>query len=355
MLGIKLGAAEFLEKPLCQLKLKNIWQHTVRRMMSQRGGACANRASARRASTDFAGAAAPGSRRASQDLPAPCSLLGSPTSDDVPAVPAGCWGGDDEVDPVLGAPNSPLTSGLFSSPTASSASYDFLLEPTAHCFPPLPADPSEACHPAATSYAATSAVAMPPLPSRSAPSKRCSKEQWFNQQHQHQQHQQHSRASPDITSAPMPSSLPPPPPPPPDLPAPQGVPSELPPPPPLCAPGMPWCPPSEQLPPGTEWGMPMNPMARAPGITPPVFQPPIPASSPAAPHAPGFPAPVPAFPSAAACGPSPPRNHSDAALMLLPLHLLSSACNMPAGGPGTTSGRSGSAMALGVSVQHPQQ
>jgi hypothetical protein len=33
MLGIKLGAAEFLEKPLCLLKLKNIWQHVVRRMM----------------------------------------------------------------------------------------------------------------------------------------------------------------------------------------------------------------------------------------------------------------------------------------------------------------------------------
>lgn len=35
MLGIKLGAAEFLEKPLCVLKLKNIWQHTVRRMLQQ--------------------------------------------------------------------------------------------------------------------------------------------------------------------------------------------------------------------------------------------------------------------------------------------------------------------------------
>ncbi|GFH16925.1 response regulatory domain-containing protein, partial [Haematococcus lacustris] len=33
MLGIKLGAAEVLEKPLCPLKLKTLWQHTVRRMM----------------------------------------------------------------------------------------------------------------------------------------------------------------------------------------------------------------------------------------------------------------------------------------------------------------------------------
>ncbi|GLC35579.1 hypothetical protein PLESTB_000191300 [Pleodorina starrii] len=34
MLGIKLGAVDFLEKPLSPLKLKNIWQHSVRRMLS---------------------------------------------------------------------------------------------------------------------------------------------------------------------------------------------------------------------------------------------------------------------------------------------------------------------------------
>ncbi|KAG2443789.1 hypothetical protein HXX76_002132 [Chlamydomonas incerta] len=34
MLGIKLGAVDFLEKPLSPLKLKNIWQHLVRRMLS---------------------------------------------------------------------------------------------------------------------------------------------------------------------------------------------------------------------------------------------------------------------------------------------------------------------------------
>jgi DNA-binding response OmpR family regulator len=34
LLGIKLGAVDFLEKPLSPLKLRNIWQHTVRKMMA---------------------------------------------------------------------------------------------------------------------------------------------------------------------------------------------------------------------------------------------------------------------------------------------------------------------------------
>jgi DNA-binding response OmpR family regulator len=32
MLGIQAGAADFLEKPLSALKLRNIWQHTVRKV-----------------------------------------------------------------------------------------------------------------------------------------------------------------------------------------------------------------------------------------------------------------------------------------------------------------------------------
>lgn len=36
-LGVKLGAVDVLEKPLSPLKLKNIWQHTVRRLMSSCG------------------------------------------------------------------------------------------------------------------------------------------------------------------------------------------------------------------------------------------------------------------------------------------------------------------------------
>lgn len=30
--GIELGAVDFLEKPLSNLKLKNIWQHVVRKV-----------------------------------------------------------------------------------------------------------------------------------------------------------------------------------------------------------------------------------------------------------------------------------------------------------------------------------
>ncbi|KAI8477425.1 MAG: hypothetical protein J3K34DRAFT_364388, partial [Monoraphidium minutum] len=45
MAGVSLGAVDFLAKPLSPLKLRNIWQHTVRRMMGdmqicgKRGGA----------------------------------------------------------------------------------------------------------------------------------------------------------------------------------------------------------------------------------------------------------------------------------------------------------------------------
>ena len=37
LLGINSGAAEFLETPLSSLKLRNLWQHTVRKMMSNMG------------------------------------------------------------------------------------------------------------------------------------------------------------------------------------------------------------------------------------------------------------------------------------------------------------------------------
>ena len=33
--GIELGAVDFLEKPLSSLKLKNIWQHVVRKVAAQ--------------------------------------------------------------------------------------------------------------------------------------------------------------------------------------------------------------------------------------------------------------------------------------------------------------------------------
>eukprot|EP00983_Pelagomonas_calceolata_P059753 1146070-Pelagomonas_calceolata.AAC.1 len=126
MLGIKLGASEVLEKPLCQLKLKNIWQHTVRRMMMAGGLGGLNNCKKSSALVLGSRAAAPCTSRSSQDAPAPCSLLGSPGSDDAVGVPA-AWAEEDE--PVLAVPHSPLTDGLFSSPAASSASYDFLMEP----------------------------------------------------------------------------------------------------------------------------------------------------------------------------------------------------------------------------------
>eukprot|EP00892_Ulva_mutabilis_P012543 jgi/Ulvmu1/9661/UM054_0093.1 len=39
LLGIKFGAVDFLEKPVALLKLRNVWQHTVRKMMKQKSSA----------------------------------------------------------------------------------------------------------------------------------------------------------------------------------------------------------------------------------------------------------------------------------------------------------------------------
>ncbi|KIY91602.1 hypothetical protein MNEG_16363, partial [Monoraphidium neglectum] len=36
--GVRLGAADFLERPLSGLKLRNLWQHTVRRALNARHG-----------------------------------------------------------------------------------------------------------------------------------------------------------------------------------------------------------------------------------------------------------------------------------------------------------------------------
>ena len=36
MAGIRAGAVDFLEKPLSSLKLRNIWQHTVRKVCALR-------------------------------------------------------------------------------------------------------------------------------------------------------------------------------------------------------------------------------------------------------------------------------------------------------------------------------
>ncbi|KAF5839874.1 hypothetical protein DUNSADRAFT_18417 [Dunaliella salina] len=323
MLGIKLGASEVLEKPLCQLKLKNIWQHTVRRMMMA-GGLSNNNSSKKSPSALGSGrASAPCTSRSSQDIPtAPCSLLGSPGSDDAVGVPA-AWAEDEE--PMLAVPHSPLTDGLFSSPAASSASHDFLMEP------PYPQDFQAAggvCQGPYASSLSHHAGALPTancawsaLPDRQQQQQRRSVEQTpflrgaspDTSITSHNSHQQ--QASAVASAAPLP-----PPPPPPEMQSARGGQLDLPPPPPLCAPGMPWCPPAEPLPPGTEWGMPMNPMAVAPGICPPIF--PEPAMG-----APVFPTP--------SCAPQSHQylDSTNTALMPLPMHLLSAACDGPGAAP----------------------
>ena len=62
--AVKLGAVDWLDKPLFVLKLKNIWQHSVRRMM-QRSGSEDKLAAGCRCGTAGAGAGAGGSKRSS--------------------------------------------------------------------------------------------------------------------------------------------------------------------------------------------------------------------------------------------------------------------------------------------------
>jgi hypothetical protein len=122
------------------------------------------------------------------------------------------------------------------------------------------------------------------------------------------------------------------------------------------------CPPSLPLPQGTEWGMPMNPMATAPGISPPIFPPPhaatqtspnlhrfpehqglrrvAPGSFSHPPHLPFPPGNTPSVPSA------------NAALMPLPMHLLSAACSMPAVGV-PSAGACGPVQQQGACVRPP--
>ncbi|KAI8470968.1 MAG: hypothetical protein J3K34DRAFT_520872 [Monoraphidium minutum] len=57
--GIGLGAVDFLAKPLSELKLRNIWQHTVRKMMADMQIACAVSAGAKGAPPAKAAAPVP--------------------------------------------------------------------------------------------------------------------------------------------------------------------------------------------------------------------------------------------------------------------------------------------------------
>jgi DNA-binding NtrC family response regulator len=72
LLGINLGAVDFLEKPLSPLKLRNIWQHTVRKMMADMD--IKDRPKGARKS---AGALAPAACLSAAPLPR-CSCLADP-------------------------------------------------------------------------------------------------------------------------------------------------------------------------------------------------------------------------------------------------------------------------------------
>lgn len=48
MRAVKLGAVDFLEKPLSLLKLKNIWQHSVRQVRGRASGRLGTRAGRRK-------------------------------------------------------------------------------------------------------------------------------------------------------------------------------------------------------------------------------------------------------------------------------------------------------------------
>ncbi|GBF97777.1 hypothetical protein Rsub_10202 [Raphidocelis subcapitata] len=75
MRGISLGAVDFLAKPVSQLKLRNIWQHTVRKMMDDLRVTCSGEAAAAvaaaaaAAATAAAAAAAPVLDRSASNVP----------------------------------------------------------------------------------------------------------------------------------------------------------------------------------------------------------------------------------------------------------------------------------------------
>jgi hypothetical protein len=248
MLGIKLGAAEFLEKPLCVLKLKNIWQHTVRRMMMTRTkqgtmkGHNPGGVGFKSHVQQHSGRACWSSRGGPHDPPSP--LLGSPIDDVVGCASPGVggeFGWEAGPEQVLDVPHSPLTSGFFNSPS-SSASYEFMLEPAPPCFNIPGEEPEGQQQQQAASFTSAPAPALPSAPqppptlsarSRITPKRRSREFQGqaaFPYQDVTSKVQQHQ------------GSLPPFPPPPPPLQAASHSSQafELPPPPPLCAPGMPW-------------------------------------------------------------------------------------------------------------------
>lgn len=71
--AVRLGAADVLDKPLSLLKLKNIWQHSVRKMMHANSTSCLSDASA--------DGSAPRSRAPSIDCPGTPMALGADMAD----------------------------------------------------------------------------------------------------------------------------------------------------------------------------------------------------------------------------------------------------------------------------------
>ncbi|EFN59264.1 hypothetical protein CHLNCDRAFT_137569, partial [Chlorella variabilis] len=88
MRAVKLGAVDFLDKPLSHLKLKNIWQHSVRKMMAKAAGpraaACApapapsSSAAAAAAFGSWAGAPASAASLAPESPGTPSAMSGDP-------------------------------------------------------------------------------------------------------------------------------------------------------------------------------------------------------------------------------------------------------------------------------------
>jgi DNA-binding response OmpR family regulator len=120
--AISFGAVEVLQKPLCSLKLKNIWQHTVRKMMYTSSGAAAKEAS--QGSAPGSSSSGPASCSANSSLLDSGSLASSAANlrleqeleTDVQSAPQRCCSSG------VAAPACPrAASSQTSSPTPSAA------------------------------------------------------------------------------------------------------------------------------------------------------------------------------------------------------------------------------------------
>ncbi|GBF88516.1 hypothetical protein Rsub_01231 [Raphidocelis subcapitata] len=273
MRGVSLGAVDFLAKPLSQLKLRNIWQHTVRRMMDEMrlgaGKGAAAAAAAPAPALDRSGsnalveamaldgalqeqAAAKAAATAAAGLP-PRSPTGMARSPPLRARRS--------LHACISSTNLAVSSPASDSGAADDGDFDFdaavaaaaaACDDAAPAAAPAPAKPAAAAAPTATAATAATATAT---------------------------------ATATHVSVPPPSC---------GVPVPGGLPA--------------------QLPRGMVWGMPM-PVVRAPGIVPP--------RAAAPPHAPP-PAVQMAAPWSYACCPMPPAGYMQpppAYMMAPPPHM----------------------------------